>query len=73
MVQTMKKKTFTIESEIFSCYAECHNFEAGELGNSTITRDFYEFIHTISGEIFADTEDSDEIYYEVAHKQYDSS
>ncbi len=32
-----------------------------------------EFIHTIYDEILADTEDSDEICYEVAHKQSNSS
>ena len=31
------------------------------------------FINTISSEILADFEDSDEIRYEVAHKQCDST
>lgn len=35
--------------------------------------DISKFIYTISGEILADSEDSDEICHEVAHKQCDST
>ena len=73
MVQAMKKEVFAIESECLGGYAKGHDFKVGKLWNNTTTWYVSEFIHTISGEILADSEDSDEICYEVAHKQCYSS
>ena len=73
MVKTMKKEIFTVESESLGRYAEGYDFEVGELRDNPTSRYISEFIHTISGEILADSEDSDEICYEVAHKQSNSS
>ncbi len=73
MVQTMEKEIFTVESKSLSCYAKSDDFQIGKFGNNTTTRYISEFIDTISGEILADSEDSDEICYEVAHKQSNSS
>ncbi len=44
-----------------------------ELWNNPTSGHISEFINTIPGEIIADSEDSDEICYEVAHKQSNSS
>jgi hypothetical protein len=73
IMQSMKKKIFAVESEGFGSYAESNYFEVGELGDNATSGDITEFINTISGEILADSEDSDEICYEVAHKQANSS
>lgn len=72
MVQTIKQIVLTINMECLSCYAKCDDFQIGKLGNNTTARYISEFIDTISGEILAYSEDSDEICYEVAHKQIDS-
>lgn len=73
MVQTMKKEVFTVESESLGSYAESDDFEIRELRNNATSRYVSEFIDAISCEILADSEDSDEICYEVAHKQSNSS
>lgn len=73
MVQPMEKEIFTVESKSLSCYAESHDLEVREFWNNPASWHISEFIHTISGEILADSEDSDEICYEVAHKQSNSS
>ena len=73
MVQAMKKKILTVESESLGCYTQSHYFEVGKLRDNATTWYVPEFIYTISGEILADTEDSYEICYEVAHKQTNSS
>ena len=73
MMKTMEKKIFTVESESLGCYAEGYDLEVGELRDNPTSRYISEFIHTISGEILADSENSDEICYEVAHKQSNSS
>lgn len=72
MVQTVEKEIFTVESKSLSRYAESHDLEIGELWNNTTSGHISEFIHSISGEILADSEDSDFICYEVAHKQINS-
>ena len=49
IVQTMTvRKIVTVESESLDCYAECDDFES---------------VNTILGEIFAYSEDSDELCY----------
>ena len=73
MVQTMEKEIFTVESKSLCCYAESYDLEVRELWDNPTSGHISEFIHTISGEILADTENSDEICYEVAHKQNNSS
>ena len=73
VVQTMKKQILAVKPECFGCYCQSHDFEVGKLGDYAATAYISMFIHTISGEILADSEDSDEICYEVAHKQTDSS
>ena len=73
IVQTMKKKILAIDHQGFGSYAGSNYFEVGELGDNATSGDIAEFINTISGEILADFEDSDEICYEVAHKQCDST
>ena len=73
MVQTIEKEIFTVESKSLSCYAESHDLEVRELRDNPASGHISEFIHTISGEILADSENSDEICYEVAHKQSNSS
>ena len=72
MVQTIKQIILTVNMECLSCYAKSDDFQIGKLGNNTTTRYISQFIDTISGEILADSEDSDEICYEVAHKQINS-
>ena len=73
MMKAVEKKIFTVESESLGCYAESYDFEIRELRDNSTSRYISEFIHTISGEILADSENSDEICYEVAHKQSNSS
>jgi len=73
MVQTMEKEIFTVESKSFSRYAESHDLEVREFWDNPASGHISEFIHTISGEILADSKYSDEICYEVAHKQSNSS
>ena len=69
----MKKEVFAVESEGLSGYGKSHDFEIGKLRDNATTWYVSEFIYTISGEILADFEDSDEICYEVAHRQSNSS
>ena len=76
-------KSISIDIETFSSvnlqksgvyrYAESDDFEIRELRNNATSRYVSEFIDAISCEILADSEDSDEICYEVAHKQSNSS
>ncbi len=73
MSQTMKKKIFAIESESLGGYAESDDFEVGKLRNNATTGYVSKFIYTIPSEILADSENSNEICYEVAHKQSNSS
>ena len=73
ILQAMKQKVFTVESESLSCYAESDDFEVGELRDNSASGQISEFIHTISCEILAYSKDSDEICYEIAHKQSNSS
>ena len=73
MMKAVEKKIFTVESESLGCYAESYDFEIRELRDNSTTGHVSEFIHTISGEILSDSENSDEICYEVAHKQSNSS
>ena len=73
ILQAMKQKVFTVESESLSCYAESDDFEVGELRDDPTSGHISEFIHTISSENLAYSKDSDEICYEVAHKQSNSS
>ena len=73
IVQAMKQKIFTIEAESLSSYAESDDFKVGELRDNPASGHISEFIHTISSEILADSKNSDEICYEVAHKQSNSS
>ena len=68
IVQAMEQKVFTVEAESLGSYAGCDDFEVGELWNNPTSGHISEFIHTISSEILAYPEDSDEICYEVAHK-----
>ncbi len=73
IVQTMEKEILTIEAESLGRYTESDDLEVGKLGDNATTGYVSEFIYTIPGEILADSEDSDEICYEVAHKQTNSS
>ncbi len=73
IVQAMKQKVFTVEAESLGSYAESDDFEVGELWNNPTPGYIPEFIHTISGEILADSENSEEICHEVAHKQSNST
>ena len=72
-MQSMKKKILAVESEGFGGNAESNYLEVGELGDNTTSWDVSVFVNTISSEILADFEDSDEICYEVAHKQCNST
>ncbi len=69
----MKKKILAIEAEGLGGNAKSDNLEVGELGDNTTSWDVSVFVNTISSEILADFEDSDEICYEVAHKQCNST
>ena len=69
IMQAMKQKIFAIEAERFGRNAKSYNLKVGKFGNNTTSRYISEFINTISGEILADTENSNEIRYEVAHKR----
>ncbi len=62
MVNAMKKEILAVESESLGCYAQSHYLEVGKLRDNATTWYVPEFIYTISGEILADTEDSDEIW-----------
>lgn len=73
MVQTIKQIILTVNMESLSCYAESDDFEVGELRDNPTSGHISEFIHTISSENLAYSKDSDEICYEVAHKQSNSS
>ena len=73
MVQTIKKKILAVEAEGLGGYPESNDFKVGKLGNNTAPGYVSMFINSISGKILADSEDSDEICYEVAHKQCDST
>ncbi|MDE6721340.1 MAG: hypothetical protein K2J84_04225, partial [Bacteroidaceae bacterium] len=73
IMQTMKKKILAVESEGLGGYAESNDFEVGELRDNTTSGHVTEFINTISCEILADSKNSYEICYEVAHKQTNSS
>lgn len=65
----MKQKIFTIGAESLSSYAESNDFEVRELRDNHTSGYNYEFIHSISGEILADSKNYDEICYEVARIQ----
>lgn len=69
----MEKVIFTVGSECLVSYAQSNDFKVGELRDNSASGYISEFIHTISSEILAYPEDSDEICYEVAHKQSNSS
>ena len=69
IMQAMTQKLFAIEAERFGRNAKSYNLKVGKFGNNTTSRYISEFINTISGEILADTENSNEIRYEVAHKR----
>lgn len=72
IAQTMKQEILTVKTKSFGCDAKCYDFEVGEFGDNAAARRVAKFIYTVSGEILADSEDSDEICYEVAHKQSNS-
>ena len=67
MQDLVKNSTLTPQKSVSSSFF-CNVALAGWLYPGDIS----EFIYSISGEIFADSENSDEIYDEVAHKQTDS-
>ena len=71
-VQTMKQKILTVESESIGCYANRHYLKVGKLRDNTASGQVSEFIQRISSEILADSEYSDEICYDVAHKHKNS-
>lgn len=73
MVKTMKKMILAVEAEGLGGYTESNDFNVGKLGNATTFRYVSKFINSISDEILADTKNSYEICYEVAHKQSISS
>ncbi len=72
-MQTIKEKILAVEAEGFSSYTKSDDFEVRELGNNIASGYISEFTNTISGKILADSENSGEICYEVAHKQYNSA
>lgn len=71
MMQTIKQIVFAVEVERLGGESQSDDFKVGELRNNSASRLVSQFIDTISDEILADSENSDEIYYEVAHKQID--
>lgn len=73
MVQTMKEKIFAIKAESLGGYTQSHDFKIRELRYYATTWYITEVIYTIFGKILAYSEDSDEICYEVVHKQCDST
>lgn len=73
IMQTMKEEILAVESKGFGGNAKSDDFEVGELGDNPTSGYVSESINTISCEILADSEDSDEICYEVAHKQNDGT
>ena len=73
VMQAVKKEILAVKAECLGSYAESDYFDVRELRDNATTGYISKFIHTISGEILADSEDSDEICYEVAHKQMNSS
>lgn len=69
-MQTIKKEILTVEPKSLSRYTESDDFEVRAFRNNTMAEYVPEFIYTIFGEILTYSEDSDEICYEVAHKQW---
>lgn len=73
IVQTVKQEILAVKGECLRRYAQGDDFKVGELRDNAASGYVSAFIYTILGEILADFEDSDEICYEVAHKQCDST
>lgn len=72
MMQPIKQIVFAVEVERLGGESQSDDFKVGELRNNSASRNVSQFIDTISGEILADSEDSDENCSEVTHKQIDS-
>lgn len=70
---TVEQENLTAKAKSLDGYPEGDNFEVRELDHNPASGDISEFIHTISGEILADSEDFNEICYEVVHKLIDRS
>ena len=64
MVQTIKQIILAVNVERLSSYAKSDDFQTGNLRNNTTTWYISELIDAISGEILADSKDSNEICYE---------
>lgn len=73
IVQTMKQEILAVKVKSLSLDTECYNLNVRELWNDATARYISELINTIPGESLAYPEDSNEIRYEVAHKQCISS
>ncbi len=69
----MKKILLSSLCVLAALSAKGDDFEVGEFGHSPISEYISRFIHTIPSEVHADSEDSDEICYEIAHTQSISS
>lgn len=54
-------KILAIEHKGFSGYVEGNDFEVGEFGNNSTSWHIFQCVDTISSEILADSEDSNEI------------
>ena len=59
IVQTIEQEILAVKAKCFGGYPECNDFEVGELGHNPASGDISEFIYSISGEIFADSKNSD--------------
>lgn len=61
IARTMKQEIFTVKPEGLGSYTESSDFKFGKLRDSTTSWHISKFIYAISGEILADSENSDEI------------
>lgn len=66
---SIKKAVSTVNVERLGCCAKSDDLEVGELRDNPTSGHVAEFINTIPGEILADSEYSDGICQEAAHKQ----
>ncbi len=66
LVVAMKEKVLTVNVQRFSGYDKVDDFEVGKPGHCPTSGYISKFIHTISGESLAYSEDSYEICHEVA-------
>jgi len=69
----VKKQVLAVKAKRFGCYPKGYDLEVGKLRNNPTPGYITKSIYPISGKVLAYSEDSYEIYDEVAHRQSNSS